>query len=174
MGSVKGLTRRRFLESIGVAAGGLVLPSGLWLPNAQAEPLATAGFGSGRALRAAMHVHGSWSEGDLQQGGSWEAQLFQAAVRSMDSVGRYGGEEFLFVFPNTPLAQGISVCERVQDLVRSYDWTQIHPRLVVTLSIGVACEPLVANHEKLISVADEQLYRAKHSGRNQICAALPD
>ncbi|WP_168734662.1 diguanylate cyclase [Deinococcus sp. KSM4-11] len=102
------------------------------------------------------------------------AQLFQAAVRSMDSVGRYGGEEFLFVFPNTPLAQGISVCERVQDLVRSYDWTQIHPRLVVTLSIGVACEPLVANHEKLISVADEQLYRAKHSGRNQICAALPD
>jgi hypothetical protein len=84
MGSVKGLTRRRFLESIGVAAGGLVLPSGLWLPNAQAEPLATAGFGSGRALRAAMHVHGSWSEGDLQQGGSWEAQLFQAASKGYD------------------------------------------------------------------------------------------
>ncbi|WP_309570789.1 diguanylate cyclase [Deinococcus sp.] len=98
------------------------------------------------------------------------AQLFQAAVRGIDAVGRYGGEEFLFVFPNTPLSQGIAVCERVQELVRSFDWIQIHPRLVVTLSIGVACEPLVMNHEKLISVADEQLYRAKHGGRNQICA----
>ncbi|WP_165795315.1 diguanylate cyclase [Deinococcus koreensis] len=101
------------------------------------------------------------------------AQLFQSAVRNMDSIGRYGGEEFLFVFPNTLLPQAQNVCERVQDLVRAYDWSQIHPRLSVTLSIGVACEPTVANHEKLISVADEQLYRAKDQGRNQICAGGP-
>ncbi|GHF31362.1 diguanylate cyclase (GGDEF)-like protein/putative nucleotidyltransferase with HDIG domain [Deinococcus metalli] len=102
------------------------------------------------------------------------AQLFQSAVRASDAVGRYGGEEFLFVFPNTALEQALGVCERVQDLVRAYDWSQIHPRLVVTLSIGVACEPGVANHEKLISVADEQLYRAKHAGRNQIQSALSE
>ena len=101
------------------------------------------------------------------------AQLFQSAVRNIDSIGRYGGEEFLFVFPNTLLPQAQNVCERVQDLVRAHDWSQIHPRLSVTLSIGVACEPTVANHEKLISVADEQLYRAKDQGRDQICAGGP-
>ena len=79
-GVVGGLTRRHFLESMGIAAGGMVLPSGLWLPHARAEGLAGSGFGSGRALRAAMHVHGSWSE----QAGSWEAQLFQAASNGYD------------------------------------------------------------------------------------------
>ena len=76
MGSVKGLTRRRFLESIGVAAGGLVLPSACGCPTPRRSLFATAGFGSSRALRAAMHVHGSWSEGDLRAGG----QLGGAAV----------------------------------------------------------------------------------------------
>src|SRR5690349_24593409 len=78
--AVRGLTRRGFLESMGLATGGMVLPSGLWSAQAQTEPLAASGFGSGRALRAAMHVHGSWSE----QEGSWEAQLFQAASNGYD------------------------------------------------------------------------------------------
>lgn len=78
--AVRGLTRRGFLESLGIAAGGMVLPTGLWSPHAQAESVAASGFGSGRALRAAMHVHGSWSE----QAGSWEAQLFQAASNGYD------------------------------------------------------------------------------------------
>ncbi len=78
--AARGLTRRGFLESMGIASGGMVLPSGLWSPQAQTEPLAASGFGSGRALRAAMHVHGSWSE----QEGSWEAQLFQAASNGYD------------------------------------------------------------------------------------------
>jgi len=73
------LTRRRFLTSVGIAAGGLVLPTAPGLTDAHAE-IATAGFGAGRALRAAMHVHGSWSE----QAGSWEAQLVQAASNGYD------------------------------------------------------------------------------------------
>ena len=64
------------------------------------------------------------------------------------------------------------MCERVQDIVRGYDWSQIHPRLKVSLSIGVATDPHVANHEKLISLADEQLYRAKNSGRDRICSDI--
>lgn len=97
------------------------------------------------------------------------AQLFSSAVRPSDSIGRYGGEEFLFVFPNTNLAHGVAVCERIQEAVRAFDWTQIHPNLKVTLSIGVSSDPTVVNHEKLISLADEQLYNAKHGGRDQIC-----
>ncbi len=99
------------------------------------------------------------------------ARLFQSAVRPTDGIGRYGGEEFLFVFPNTELEQGQRICQRVLEQVQAYDWSQIHPHLNVTLSIGVACDPSVSNHEKLISLADEQLYRAKHSGRNRVCVA---
>ncbi|MEF2278543.1 diguanylate cyclase [Deinococcus sp. YIM 134068] len=98
------------------------------------------------------------------------AQLFREAVRPTDSVGRFGGEEFLFVFPNSDARQGQAICERVRELVTSFDWSQIHPRLQVTLSIGVCADPHALNHEKLVSLADEELYRAKHSGRNRVCA----
>ncbi|MFN4250381.1 diguanylate cyclase [Deinococcus sp.] len=101
------------------------------------------------------------------------AALFQNAVRPTDSVGRYGGEEFLFVFPNTTTGQGQRICERVRELVNTYDWSQIHPALTVSLSMGVATDPRVPNHERLVSLADEQLYRAKRSGRNQVCV-LPE
>ncbi|GAA0497490.1 diguanylate cyclase [Deinococcus depolymerans] len=101
------------------------------------------------------------------------AALFQSAVRPSDSVGRYGGEEFLFVFPNTTTEHGQRICERVRELVNSYDWSQIHPALSVTLSMGVATNPRVPNHERLVSLADEQLYRAKRSGRNRVCV-LPE
>ncbi|GGR50551.1 hypothetical protein GCM10008959_09770 [Deinococcus seoulensis] len=97
------------------------------------------------------------------------AALFQNAVRPSDSVGRYGGEEFLFVFPNTTTEQGQRICERVRELVNTYDWSQIHPALTVSLSMGVATDPRVPNHERLVSLADEQLYRAKRSGRNRVC-----
>lgn len=99
------------------------------------------------------------------------AQLFQSAVRPSDAIGRYGGEEFLFVFPNTSLIHAQRVCERVQTMIHDFDWTQLHPNLNVTLSIGVSADPQVANHEKLISLADEQLYEAKRSGRDRICLA---
>ncbi|GHG19096.1 hypothetical protein CBQ26_06685 [Deinococcus indicus] len=101
------------------------------------------------------------------------AALFQSAVRPTDSVGRYGGEEFLFVFPNTTTEQGQRICERVRELVGTYDWSQIHPSLTVSLSMGVATDPRVPNHERLVSLADEQLYRAKRSGRNRVCV-LPE
>ncbi|GAA1922577.1 twin-arginine translocation signal domain-containing protein [Nocardioides marmoribigeumensis] len=79
-GGTAALSRRRFLEAAGIAAGAMAVPTGLWTPYAAAEPLATRGFGAGRPLRAAMHVHGSWSE----QEGSWEAQLHQAATNGYD------------------------------------------------------------------------------------------
>lgn len=73
-------TRRQVLGVLGAAIGGSVLPSGIWLPSATAAQTAVSGFGGGRALRAAMHVHGSWSEG----AGSWEAQFEQAGTNGYD------------------------------------------------------------------------------------------
>lgn len=75
-----GLSRRQFLGSLGVVTGGLILPPAISVPGAQAAPVTALGFGGGRAVRAAMHVHGSWSEG----AGSWEAQLVQASTNGYD------------------------------------------------------------------------------------------
>jgi hypothetical protein len=71
-------TRRQFLGAAGIAAGGVLLPPPLWLPGARTT--GDSGFAAGRALRAAMHVHGSWSEGL----GSWEAQFALAAANGFD------------------------------------------------------------------------------------------
>ena len=97
------------------------------------------------------------------------SQMFIQTCRPSDSIGRYGGEEFLFVFPGTTLDQGRRVCERVQHAMRSYDWDQVHPGLKVTLSIGVTAGLDVPNHERMISRADSKLYEAKHTGRDRIC-----
>lgn len=97
------------------------------------------------------------------------AQIFTQTCRPSDSIGRYGGEEFLFVFPGTSLDQGRRVCERVHNAIRSYDWDQVHPGLKVSLSIGVTAGLDVPNHERMISRADSKLYEAKHTGRDRIC-----
>ena len=97
------------------------------------------------------------------------ARLFVQTCRPSDSIGRYGGEEFLFVFPGTTLLQGHMVCERVQVAVRQYDWNQVHAGLKVSLSIGLVADLSVPNHERLISRADTKLYEAKNTGRDRIC-----
>ncbi|WP_425144780.1 diguanylate cyclase [Deinococcus sp.] len=97
------------------------------------------------------------------------AQIFTQTCRPSDAVGRYGGEEFLFVFPGTTLEQGRRVCERIQAAVRGYGWDQVHPGLQVTLSIGVVSDLNVPNHERLIARADTKLYEAKNSGRDRVC-----
>ena len=97
------------------------------------------------------------------------ARLFVQTCRPSDSIGRYGGEEFLLVFPGTTLLQGRMVCERVQVAVRQYDWNQVHAGLKVSLSIGLVADLSVPNHERLISRADSKLYEAKNAGRDRIC-----
>lgn len=74
------LTRRETLRLLGGVAAAGVLPSPVWLPSAATAATVPTGFGGSRPLRAAMHVHGSWSEG----AGSWEAQFEQAAANGYD------------------------------------------------------------------------------------------
>ncbi len=73
-------SRREFLGAVGAAgAAGLFLPQGLWLPEPGAVG-APSSFTGSNALRLAMHVHGTWSEGL----GSWGAQFTQAAANGLD------------------------------------------------------------------------------------------
>jgi hypothetical protein len=72
-------SRREFLGLGAVAAAGLITPGALWLPEAGAVAAASS-FSGSKALRLAMHVHASWSEGMA----SWEAQFAQASSTGID------------------------------------------------------------------------------------------
>jgi len=91
------------------------------------------------------------------------AEVMSASVRSCDFVARYGGEEFLVIMPETRLADGLIVAERIRESVEA----GVGAARPVTVSIGVVAMALgVDKPEDLISQADQALYQSKSSGRN--------
>jgi diguanylate cyclase (GGDEF)-like protein len=87
-----------------------------------------------------------------------------AKLRAYDILGRFGGDEFLLILPQTPIVGGLIVAERIGEAVRSLPSTyQGRP---LTLSIGLT-EAIPGDYStSLLSRADKALYRAKHAGRN--------
>ena len=97
-------------------------------------------------------------------------RLLRDTCRQGDLVGRYGGEEFLVVLVETPLASARQVCEKLRRLVAGLDVQGLHPSLArVTVSIGVAGDAEDPVATDLVQLADRELYRAKREGRNRVC-----
>ena len=96
------------------------------------------------------------------------ATLLTNNVRATDIVARYGGEEFVIVFVETSKEAAVKVAEALCHTVRAYDWSQLKPDLKVTVSIGLAQDSSLANHERLLHQADLKLYEAKREGKNQV------
>jgi diguanylate cyclase (GGDEF)-like protein len=100
------------------------------------------------------------------------ATALQACVRPMDTLARYGGEEFVVVLPSCQPSFGHAVAERIR---RNIENTRIPVapgvELQVTISIGgaFALQWIRSTTEQWIDRADQQLYRAKTSGRNCLC-----
>jgi two-component system, cell cycle response regulator len=108
--------------------------------------------------------------------GGRESGLPTQARRS-DIVARYGGEEFVMVLPETGLEGCLIKAERVRQTVEEYafDKREAQPGGALTISIGCAVFPDHARDKRtLIDAADKQLYRAKHLGRNRVCAVGVD
>lgn len=104
------------------------------------------------------------------------ASILASTLRTIDMVGRLGGEEFAALLPDTTQQQAVEAGERLREAVAasSIDIGQREP-LRLTISIGVTT--LVEDHptlDDLLSKADDALYQAKKSGRNRVCVATPD
>lgn len=93
-------------------------------------------------------------------------------TREVDSVGRYGGEEFLLAMPGTTAAQAREVLERLRVRIASTAWAEIVPGATgVTVTIGAAaCQP-GEPVESAIRRADAALYEGKAAGRNRVVVA---
>jgi len=96
------------------------------------------------------------------------ASSMAAVVRPYDSVGRYGGEEFVIVAPSCGLAETCELAERVRAHVAACNIVVGGSSVQVTLSLGVSTGQAASDAEKLLRAADSALYQAKNSGRNRV------
>ncbi len=90
-------------------------------------------------------------------------------IRSTDMVARYGGEEFCCLLPETPIASGVILAERLRKMIEAEDFVFEGETIKVSVSIGASTISLGINTpEILLQKADEALYRAKENGRNRV------
>ena len=97
-----------------------------------------------------------------------ERHPLRQACRQVDLVARYGGEEFCMVFAEADAALAERACERAREAVEQQDWSDLHPSLRVTISIGLADHPSLDSPQALLADADAQLYAAKRAGKNRV------
>ena len=95
-------------------------------------------------------------------------KVLKNTVRPYDFATRYGGEEFLVLLHNTPLAEALVVAERIRHAAENKTITNLDgtPLPGITISLGLAISTPDATAMTLIGAADAQLYRAKKEGRN--------
>jgi diguanylate cyclase (GGDEF)-like protein len=98
------------------------------------------------------------------------ARRMQRSLRRYDTIGRFGGEEFLLVLPECSLEEGVKLAERVCHLVRSEPLKAKNEPLQVSISLGVTVANRLAPEdlEALLGAADAALYRAKEAGRDRV------
>lgn len=103
------------------------------------------------------------------------AQTLQKNVRKdNDRVGRYGGEEFLILLPQTDPEAAALIAEHLRQEVKKISFTELGDTgLHLSVTIGLASLQLSQHKdaETLISEADQALYKGKQSGRDQVVAA---
>ncbi len=89
-------------------------------------------------------------------------------VRGVDIVSRYGGEEFVVLFPETTRRVAHQICEKLRKLVETCDWGAIADGVSLTMSFGIADCTEGGTLEEIVERADLRLYHAKRSGRNRV------
>jgi len=93
------------------------------------------------------------------------AKIIDDNVRKIDIIGRWGGEEFIIIAPNTTLENAAIFAEKLRIAIENYDFKEVKHK---TASFGVASLEIGDTREILINKADGALYIAKKQGRNRV------
>jgi diguanylate cyclase len=97
-----------------------------------------------------------------------------ANIRNFDRFGRFGGEEFMLVLPDTPRDAALRILDRLRAIVADLDWSAFSPGMRVTVSAGIATLQPNDTLDTVLARADGALYEAKAQGRNRIVSARSD
>ena len=101
-------------------------------------------------------------------------ELLQEQLRDVDTVARWGGEEFIFLLPETSLEGGKVLAEKLRSMLAASHFTYQENMLSLTMTLGVACfSEDMKRLEDCIDAADDALYRGKQAGRNQVVVSPP-
>ncbi len=96
-------------------------------------------------------------------------KLLNDKCRETDFVARFGGEEFVMLFPQTHVAQAMQAAEGLRRQVEALEFHFRGKRVPITISCGISEFGKDDNAEKAFERADKALYEAKHGGRNRCC-----
>ncbi len=97
------------------------------------------------------------------------SQVFISNLRKTDVLGRYGGEEFIVLMPETKMANALEICERLRGTVERSPLQGHAGNAYLTVSMGLAAYPRQGESpEELVNAADKALYLAKGNGRNRV------
>ena len=100
------------------------------------------------------------------------ADTMRVCLRHTDYLGRYGGEEFAIILPETNLEGACVIAERLRQSIAEAEVKSLNSSLNYTVSLGVATlSEHIADSRQWLRQADEALYEAKHGGRNQVVCA---
>lgn len=103
-------------------------------------------------------------------------KIIKSSTRTVDIPARYGGDEFLIVLSETPLAGVEQFCERLRSRIEQSTFAQGKDSIKLTVSMGF-CASAAADFtsaKELVRRADRALYEAKKLGRNRVCAYTPE
>jgi diguanylate cyclase (GGDEF)-like protein len=98
------------------------------------------------------------------------AGILQKRLRPNDKLGRFGGEEFCAILPETPLSSAVGFAEELRALVEEHSFVAEDKQIRVTVSIGAGALKDGMQSGDLYKCADEMLYKAKREGRNRVCS----
>jgi len=97
------------------------------------------------------------------------AEILREKSRAINIVGRYGGEEFIIIGPIGDHKSSLYLAERLRSIIEKTKFECLKKTITLTISAGVAIwNPKIENESHLVKLADEALYTAKRSGRNQV------
>ncbi len=97
------------------------------------------------------------------------ADILKSNLRDIDIMGRYGGEEFAIMLPETTKEDAFVAGERLREAVKGADINAYDENIKLTISMGIATFPDDTNElSQLIDRADQMLYKAKEAGRNRV------
>ena len=91
-----------------------------------------------------------------------------ANIRTIDKLGRYGGEEFLLILPDITKDQAVRTLDRLRSIVSEVDWAAISGMMNLTMSAGICAVRQEDSAAEILARADVALYRAKDAGRNRV------
>ena len=97
------------------------------------------------------------------------SNLLKESSRSFDSVARWGGEEFVMIYPHTTVKAAMLIAEKIRLKIENLRFP-MRNKLFVTASFGISCMTAVQSFEEAFKSADDALYKAKEEGRN--CCVL--